>query len=184
MTTVLGGTLIVEPELNPTRAVGLIETPRCPSTFRCAADFSKRWRRHPNSPKQIMSSLQTAIVGGAAVPVELLVRWADKACYFARSTEMTDAGGVATATLRHEALGSTGLLRHRVDLHGCAVMGEDGELRGPGEQGEIVVTRPSGDPGLLGRPNVYGTGPFATAGYTAGSRSRRRVRAESLSSTA
>ncbi|WP_264001133.1 AMP-binding protein, partial [Mycolicibacterium gadium] len=77
MTTVLGGTLIVEPELNPSRAVGLIERHGVRALFGVPLIF-EAMAKTPEFTEADLSSLQTAIVGGAAVPVELLGRWADK----------------------------------------------------------------------------------------------------------
>ncbi|BBX09276.1 class I adenylate-forming enzyme family protein [Mycolicibacterium aichiense] len=151
MTTVLGGTLIVEPELNPSRAVGLIERHGVRALFGVPLIF-EAMAKTPEFTEADLSSLQTAIVGGAAVPVELLGRWADKGVLLRQIYGMTEAGGVATATLRHEALehpGSCGIGSIFTDVR---VMGEDGELRGPGEQGEIVVRGPLVTPGYWDDP--------------------------------
>lgn len=151
MTTVLGGTLIVEPELNPSRAVDIIEQHGVRALFGVPLIF-EAMSKAPEFAEADLSSLQTAIIGGAAVPVELLGRWADKGVLLRQIYGMTEAGGVATATLPHEALehpGSCGIGSIFTDVR---VMGEDGELRGPGEQGEIVVRGPLVTPGYWDDP--------------------------------
>ncbi|MDX1875969.1 AMP-binding protein [Mycolicibacterium sp. 120266] len=151
MTTVLGGTLIVEPELNPSRAVDIIEHHGVRALFGVPLIF-EAMSKAPEFAEADLSSLQTAIIGGAAVPVELLGRWADKGVLLRQIYGMTEAGGVATATLPHEALehpGSCGIGSIFTDVR---VMGEDGELRGPGEQGEIVVRGPLVTPGYWDDP--------------------------------
>ncbi|MDF3337498.1 AMP-binding protein [Mycolicibacterium septicum] len=151
MTTVLGGTLIVEPELNPSRAVSLVERHGVRALFGVPLIF-EAMSKAPEFAEADLSSLQTAIIGGAAVPVELLRRWADKGVLLRQIYGMTEAGGVATATLHYEALehpGSCGIGSIFTDVQ---VMGEDGELRGPGEQGEIVVRGPLVTPGYWDDP--------------------------------
>ncbi|PWQ89100.1 fatty-acid--CoA ligase, partial [Enterococcus faecium] len=77
MTTILGGSLIVEPELHPSRAVTLIEKYGVQTLFGVPLIFESL-SRAPEFDTADLSSLQTAIVGGAAVPVDLLHRWAAK----------------------------------------------------------------------------------------------------------
>jgi len=106
----------------------------------------------PEFEQADLSSLQTAIIGGAAVPVDLLRRWADKGVLLRQIYGMTEAGGVATATLKAEALEhpescGTGSIFTEV-----RVMGHDGSLLGPGEPGELVVRGPGVTPGYWDDP--------------------------------
>ena len=151
VTTVLGGTLIVEPELNPSRAVGLIAEHRVRALFGVPLIF-EALSKTPEFDHADLSSLQTAIIGGAAVPTDLLGRWAAKGVLLRQIYGMTEAGGVATATLAHEALehpGSCGIGSIFTDV---AVMGADGALLGPGELGELVVRGPGVTPGYWEAP--------------------------------
>lgn len=150
-TTVLGGTLIVEPELHPARAVELIEKRRVRVLFGVPLIF-EALSRADGFDSADLSSLQTAIVGGAAVPVDLLRRWAEKGVLLRQIYGMTEAGGVATATLANEALqhpDSCGIGRIFTDVR---VMGQDGSLLGAGEQGELVVRGPMVTPGYWEDP--------------------------------
>ncbi len=151
VTTVLGGTLIVEPELNPSRAVTLIEKHGVRALFGVPLIFDAL-SKAPEFAAADLSSLQTAIIGGAAVPVELLGRWAAKGVLLRQIYGMTESGGVATATLPHEALehpGSCGIGSIFTEVR---VMGTDGALLAPGELGELVVRGPGVTPGYWEAP--------------------------------
>src|SRR6516164_3280466 len=151
VTTILGGSLIVEPDLNPSRAVTLIEKHSVRVLFGVPLIF-EALSQTPEFEQADLSSLQTAIIGGAAVPVDLLRRWADKGVLLREIYGMTEAGGVATATLKAEALEhpescGTGSIFTEV-----RVMGHDGSLLGPGEPGELVVRGPGVTPGYWDDP--------------------------------
>lgn len=146
LTMVLGGTLIVEPDLNPARAVQLIERYRVQTLFGVPVIFESLSRAEGFATADL-TSLQTAIVGGAAVPVELLHRWADKGVMLRQIYGMTEAGGVATATLKHETLGHPDSCGSGSIFTEVRVMRDDGSLAGPGEHGELVVRGPGVTPG-------------------------------------
>lgn len=151
VTTVLGGTLIVEPELNADRAVRLIEQHGVRTLFGVPLIF-EAMSKSAGFADADLTSLQTAIIGGAAVPVDLLTRWAEKGVLLRQIYGMTEAGGVATATLAHEALehpGSCGIGSIFTDVQ---VMNPDGTLCAPGEHGEIVVRGPLVTPGYWDDP--------------------------------
>ncbi|GAY17551.1 class I adenylate-forming enzyme family protein [Mycobacterium sp. shizuoka-1] len=156
ITSVLGGTLIVEPDLNPARAVTLIEKHSVRALFGVPLVF-EALSRADGFVDADLSSLQTAIVGGAAVPADLLRRWAQKGVLLRQIYGMTEAGGVATATLRDEALEhpdscGSGSIFTEVD-----VMLADGSMAGPGEHGELVVRGPGVTPGYWNDPGTTAT---------------------------
>ena len=151
ITTILGGTLIVEPELNPSRAVELIEKYRVKALFGVPLIF-EAMSQAPEFGAADLSSLQTAIVGGAAVPTDLLRRWADKGVLLRQIYGMTEAGGVATATLKTEALEHPDSCGSGSIFTEVRVMGDDGALLGPGQPGEIVVRGPGVTPGYWADP--------------------------------
>jgi fatty-acyl-CoA synthase len=151
ITTILGGTLIAEPELNASRAVGLIEKHRVRSLFGVPLIF-EALSRAPEFETADLSSLQSALVGGAAVPVELLRRWADKGVLLRQIYGMTEAGGVATATLVTDALEHPASCGSGSIFTEVRVMADDGSLLGPGEQGELVVRGPGVTPGYWDDP--------------------------------
>jgi len=156
ITTVLGGTLVVEPELKASRAVNLIEQHRVNALFGVPLIFEALSRAEEFGDADL-SSLQTAIVGGAAVPADLLKRWADKGVLLRQIYGMTEAGGVATATHMSDALAhpdSCGVGSIFTDV---TVMADDGSLAAPGQQGEIVVRGPGVTPGYWEDPQSTST---------------------------
>lgn len=156
MTTVLGGTLIVEPELNPARAVTLIEQHGVKALFGVPLIF-EALSRAPEFESTDLSSLQTAVVGGAAVPVDLLRRWAAKGVLLRQIYGMTEAGGVATATLKSEAMDHPGSCGSGSIFTEVRVMNPDGTFAEPGTPGEIVVRGPLVTPGYWNDPEATAT---------------------------
>ena len=153
ITTVLGGTLVVEADLNPSRAVNLIQQHQVNALFGVPLIFESLSRAEEFGDADL-SSLQTAIVGGAAVPAELLKRWADKGVLLRQIYGMTEAGGVATATHISDALAhpdSCGVGSIFTDV---TVMADDGSPAAPGQQGEIVVRGPGVTPGYWEDPET------------------------------
>jgi fatty-acyl-CoA synthase len=153
ITTVLGGTLVIEPELNPSNAVKLLEEHSVEAIFGVPLIF-EAISRAPEFADAELSSLKTAIVGGAAVPVPLLKRWADKGVLLRQIYGMTEAGGVATATIREEAFEfpdrwGTGSIFTEVKVFNAA-----GEPAEAGEEGELVVRGPGVTPGYWNDPET------------------------------
>ncbi|WP_059021245.1 AMP-binding protein [Mycobacterium sp. M26] len=153
ITTVLGGTLIVEPELKPANAVTLIEKYSVKTLFGVPLVFDALSRTQEFAHSDL-SSLQTAIVGGAAVPPDLLRRWADKGVLLRQIYGMTEAGGVATATITSEALDHPDSCGSGSIFTEVAVMTADGSLAAPGEPGELVVRGPGVTPGYWNDPQT------------------------------
>lgn len=156
ITTVLGGTLVVEPELNPSRAVTLIERHSVRAIFGVPLIFDSL-SRAPEFDNADLSSLQTAIVGGAAVPTDLLTRWAAKGVLLRQIYGMTEAGGVATATQPADALAHPDSCGMGSIFTEVTVLGEDGAAAAPGQPGEIVVRGPGVTPGYWDDPQSTST---------------------------
>jgi fatty-acyl-CoA synthase len=151
--TVLGGTLVVETDLNPSRAVALIEKYRVRALFGVPLIF-EALSRTPEFDDADLGSLQTAIVGGAAVPPDLLRRWAGKGVMLRQIYGMTESGGVATATLKSEALDHAESCGSGSIFTEVRVMTPDGAFAGAGEPGELVVRGPGVTPGYWKDPET------------------------------
>ncbi|PND51310.1 MULTISPECIES: class I adenylate-forming enzyme family protein [Rhodococcus] len=146
MSTVLGGTLIIEKELDPGRAAALLGEHKVQALFGVPLIF-EAISRSPEFEKADLSSLRTAIVGGAAVAPALLKRWADKGVALRQIYGMTEAGGVATATLVSEAFDHPDTCGSGSIFTETKVVRTDGTDAEPGEEGEILLRGPGVTPG-------------------------------------
>lgn len=146
MSVVLGNTLVVEKEFRPGRAVGLIGRHRVNALFGVPLIWESISRSAEFADTDL-SSLRTAIVGGAAVAPALLQAWADKGVALRQIYGMTEAGGVATATTRDEAFSHPESCGTGSIFTELKVIRPDGTEAAPGEEGEIVVRGPGVTPG-------------------------------------
>ncbi|WP_019925292.1 class I adenylate-forming enzyme family protein [Nocardia sp. BMG111209] len=152
MSVVLGGTLVIEPEFVPGRAARLLAERRVRAVFGVPLVFESI-SRTPEFAEADLSSLRTAIVGGAAVPAALLRRWADKGVALRQIYGMTEAGGVATATLVDEAADYPAWCGSGSIFTELKVMRADGSTADPGEEGEILLRGPGVTPGYWNDPD-------------------------------
>ncbi|WP_067680104.1 class I adenylate-forming enzyme family protein [Nocardia miyunensis] len=151
MSVVLGNTLIVEKEFKPGRAAELIGRHQVNAMF----GVPLMWEsvaRSAEFAEADMSSLRTAIIGGAAVSPALLKAWADKGVALRQIYGMTEAGGVATATTRAEAFTHPDSCGSGSIFTEVRVVRPDGSAADPGEEGEIVVRGPGVTPGYWNDP--------------------------------
>src|SRR3546814_436820 len=151
MRTFLGGKLVIETDLVPSRVVSQIEEHGVEAIFGVPLIY-QAIASAPEFQTADLSSLTTAVVGGAAVPGPLLETWAAKDVALRQIYGMTGAGGIATHTLakdfrEHPATCGSGLIFTKVK-----VVREDGSDAVPGEQGELVISGPGVTPGYWNDP--------------------------------
>ncbi|WP_067856270.1 class I adenylate-forming enzyme family protein [Nocardia shimofusensis] len=156
MTVVLGGTIVIEKELVPGRAARLLGEHQVQAIFGVPLIF-EAISRAPEFQEADLSSLRTAIVGGAAVPVSLLERWANKGVALRQIYGMTEAGGVATATLLQEAADHPDSCGDGSIFTELKVVRPDGAEAAPGEEGEILLRGPGVTPGYWNDPESTAT---------------------------
>jgi fatty-acyl-CoA synthase len=153
MHAVLGSTLVVEAELDPSRAVRRLAEHRIQAIFGVPLIYEVM-AKAPEFADADLSSLITATVGGAAVPVPLLKKWADKGVTLRQIYGMVEGGGTVTATLTHEAAehpDSCGIGSVFTEIK---VVRDDGSECDPGETGQILLRGPSVTPGYWGDPET------------------------------
>lgn len=153
MHAVLGSTLVVEAELDPSRAVRRLAEHRIQAIFGVPLIYEVM-AKAPEFADADLSSLITATVGGAAVPLPLLKKWADKGVTLRQIYGMVEGGGTVTATLTHEAAehpDSCGIGSVFTEIK---VVRADGAECDPGETGQILLRGPSVTPGYWGDPET------------------------------
>jgi acyl-CoA synthetase (AMP-forming)/AMP-acid ligase II len=153
MTGVLGGTLVVEADLDPARAVRLLDQHQIQVIFGVPLIYEVM-ARTPEFASASLERLTYAIVGGASVPVPMLEAWGAKGVRLRQIYGMTEAGGVATATLPEEAAehpDSCGIGSVFTDLK---VVRPDGTECDADEPGEIIIRGPGVSPGYWQDPET------------------------------
>jgi fatty-acyl-CoA synthase len=153
MTTVLGGTLVVEKEIVPSRAVQLIERHRVEAIFGVPLVF-QALAAAPEFADADLSSLKTAVVGGAAVPAPLLEAWASKDVALRQIYGMTEAGGIATSTSVRDFRDHPDTCGSGLIFTDVKVVRDDGSAAAPGEPGELVISGPGVTPGYWKAPDL------------------------------
>ncbi|HUR72911.1 MAG TPA: AMP-binding protein [Sporichthya sp.] len=146
LSAILGTTLVVEKSLDPARAVELIEKYRIGALFGVPLIFGAI-ASAPNFADADLSSLTSAFTGGAPVPVPMLQAWAAKGVKLRQIYGMTEAGGVATATLVKDAADHPDTCGTGSVFTEFRVVLPDGTDCEPGENGEILLRGPGMTPG-------------------------------------
>ncbi|NKQ53208.1 long-chain fatty acid--CoA ligase [Amycolatopsis sp. K13G38] len=146
MTVVLGGTIVIEPDFDPGRAVRLIGEQRIDAMFGVPLIFGAMAKAAEFAGADL-TSLKTALTGGAAVPVPMLEAWGTKGVKLRQIYGMTEAGGVATSTLAKDAAGHPDTCGTGSIFTEFKVVREDGSECDPGEPGEVILSGPGVTPG-------------------------------------
>jgi fatty-acyl-CoA synthase len=139
---IIGGTLFLEPKLDPPWALRLLTEERCNSLMAVPVIF-QRIAALPEFETADLSSLELAIIGGALVPLDQFDKWHARGASLRQVYGLTEAGGAFTvmsvegAREHPDRCGRGGMLRQikivRPDASQCA----------PNEEGEIIVRGPS-----------------------------------------
>ncbi|GAA4282640.1 long-chain fatty acid--CoA ligase [Brevibacterium daeguense] len=151
--TVLGGTLIIERTIDPARALRLIDEHAVTALFGVPFLW-EALSRAPEFERASLVSLKTAWVGGAAVPIPMLEKYAAKGVRLRQIYGCSEAGGVSTATLARESgdhPDSCGIGSVFTDVR---VVDANGDECAPGQQGEILLRGPGITPGYYGDPET------------------------------
>ncbi len=146
VTTVLGGTVVVERNFDPGRAVNLLQQHRITAIFGVPLIFESM-AKSPEFAQAALSSIKTAITGGAPVPVPLLEAWGAKGVALRQIYGLTEVGGVATSTRPEHAAEHPGTCGTGSIFSEFKVIRPDGTPCDPDEPGEVLLRGPGVTPG-------------------------------------
>ncbi|KPM52117.1 fatty-acid--CoA ligase [Frankia sp. CcI49] len=153
MTGILGGTLVIEPGFDAARAVQRLAEHHIQAMFGVPLLWESM-ARTPGFAEADLSSLGSAVVGGAAVSVPLLRAWGAKGVVLRQIYGMTEVGGIATATLPEEAEEHAATCGAGSPFTDLRVVRPDGTDCEPGEPGEIIMRGPGVTPGYWAAPEL------------------------------
>ncbi|MGI5328570.1 class I adenylate-forming enzyme family protein [Actinomadura nitritigenes] len=141
-----GGTLLLQPSLDPARAVQVIEEKKV-STITGPPIVFERIASAPGFAEADLSTVTTAHVGGARVPPDLLRTWQAKGVSLRQIYGQTEIGGSATVMPRDEAAAHPEKCGWGGIFTKIRVVGPDGADCPPDVPGEILLRGPGMMPG-------------------------------------
>jgi fatty-acyl-CoA synthase len=136
-----GGTVVITPQFDAGGALDLIARHRVthlmgvPTIYQMMAD-------HPAFPGADLSSVRDALCGGAALAVNLLLRYQERNIPLRQGFGLTEVGPNCFSTPPDAVLrkkGSVGLPIHHIEAR---LVRPDGSVCAPGEAGELVLRGP------------------------------------------
>jgi acyl-CoA synthetase (AMP-forming)/AMP-acid ligase II len=137
-----GGTLVIEPGFDPTRALELISRHRVSVLFGVPAMYDAI-AALPDWPDADLSSVRALLCGGAPVPLATIRSYLDRGLSFIQGYGMTEAApGVLLLDAAHaeSKAGSAGVPHFFTDVR---IVGPELADVPAGERGEIVVAGPN-----------------------------------------
>ena len=150
-TLLKGGTALIEAKFDPDRAIELIEEHGVTLLFGVTSMYlaltqSARW------PHATMSTLRSALSGGAPLPVSLLQAYLDRGLMIVQGYGLTEASPGATMLRAADGvrkIGSAGTACFFTDVR---VVTPDLADVAAGEKGEVLVQGPNVTPGYWQQP--------------------------------
>ncbi len=145
-TILKGGTVLLEPRFDPTRAVDLIESERVTLLFGVTSMYLAL-AAVPRFAEADLSSLRLALSGGAPIPDSLLHTWLDRGLMIIQGYGLTEASPGTTMLRAADGvrkLGSAGTACFFTDVRVVAPDGDDAAI---GDPGEVLVSGPNVSPG-------------------------------------
>jgi long-chain acyl-CoA synthetase len=139
----VGATIYVLRGFEPAALLNLIEQQRITQVFGLPMMYQATLD-HPSFPDRELESLHRCVYAMAPMPDQLIRRCIDGfGCDFALLFGQTEMSPVTTLFRPEHQLSHIGAVGTPITGVQVAVMGPDGELLPPGEQGEIVYRGPS-----------------------------------------
>jgi fatty-acyl-CoA synthase len=151
-----GGTLVLVPAFDPTQTLQLIERHRVTYLFGVPTMFLAM-TQSPGWAGADLSSVRSAICGGAPVPEALIETYQQRGVTFMQGYGLTECAPGATFLRVAESrskVGSAGTPAFFTDVR---LVAPDGSDVPPGEPGEVLIQGPNVMVGYWGRPDDTAT---------------------------
>lgn len=148
-----GGTVFLEPEFNPKRALQLLVDEKI-TVMSGAVVMFELIAALPEFAAADLSALTTATVGGSPVPVELLSKWQERGALLRQTYGLTEAGGPIQATSKHDAIDFPDRCGRRPLHRKVRIVRPDGTDCDANEPGEIIVGGAAVTPGYWNSPET------------------------------
>lgn len=141
-----GGTLLLQPRFDPARALRVLADQKV-TTFTGPPILFEQVAAQPGFAEADLTSLTTAHVGGARVPVDLLASWQRKGVSLRQIYGQTEIGGSATVMPRDEAMEHPEKCGWGGAFTRIRVVDPEGVDCPPGTPGQILLRGPGMMPG-------------------------------------
>jgi fatty-acyl-CoA synthase len=148
-----GGRLYIESKFDPPAALQLIESKQITSLFGPPVIF-EQIAAVPAFENADLRSLVSTMVGGAAVPVDLLKTWQAKGVALRQAYGLTEGGGTMFAMDRDGAIDHPEQVGPGGVFSLVRIIRSDGSDCEPDEVGELIVRRPAMAPGYYRNPEA------------------------------
>ncbi|MFF9221910.1 class I adenylate-forming enzyme family protein [Streptomyces viridosporus] len=141
-----GGTLLLQTRFDPPKALRILADQKV-TTFTGPPILFEQIAAEPGFDRADLSSLTTAHVGGARVPVDLLTSWQRKGVSLRQIYGQTEIGGSATVMPRHEAMEQPEKCGWGGAFTKIRVVDTEGNDCPAGKPGQILLRGPGMMPG-------------------------------------
>ncbi|WP_028659865.1 acyl-CoA synthetase [Nocardioides insulae] len=162
-TLLKGGTSLIAAKFDPGEALRTIEREGVTLLFGVASMYLAL-AQHPDWETADLSTLRSALSGGAPIPVTLLETWRDRGLTIIQGYGLTEASPGTTMLRVGEALDRLGSAGTPCFFTDVRLVGPDGDPPETGQPGEILVSGPNVTPGYW-RNEEATAGSFEPGGW-------------------
>lgn len=141
-----GGTIVLMPKFEASQALDLLEKESI-SIFMAVPTMVKMMMESPIFEKVSLSALRYFIVGGEALPIPVIEKWANKGIPIRQGYGLTEVGPNVTSLEASDAIRKRGSIGFPNFYVRTRIINERGEEAAPNESGELWLNGPVVTPG-------------------------------------
>ena len=151
---IFGGTTILIRTFDPAQVLNLLEREKV-TIFAAVPTMYQMLTTAPNWDSVNLSALRFCTSGGAPLPVPLVEKYtAEKGIRFKQGFGMTEFGPGIFALAPEDAIRKAGSIGRPNFFVDAQIVGEQNQLLGPNEAGELVLKGPSQSSGYFNNPEA------------------------------